>query len=356
MQAAQHQAGERQIGGQFISAAGHLQAALELFGPAAGAAARSEVVMLQPGQLTIGRREIRVQRCRAFQQQFGLWEVGGHGRAPQFAALKKQLIGAEAARPAVARAPVALAIDGLHQRGDDPAHDLVLESEELVVRTIEVVGPDHRLVLGLDQLRANAHLPRVPSQAALNHEAHTGCVADSTRVACTLTENHRRFATDDKHLGVVRQAGGDVFGKAPRQHVQPGALTDIDERQHHDGWPVGYRRRRTLRRLGGNLRVTHRHLEHKASPGHCLKQALVSVTQGSADVADALGDGFVGGHTAAPHRRQFIPGNHPLGVLREQAQHLEGLGPEFDRAVLPQQLRRLRVEHEVVEGQSSASV
>jgi len=34
-----------------------------------------------------------------------------------------------------------------------------------------VVGPDHRLVLGLHQFGGDAHLPRVPAQAALNHEA-----------------------------------------------------------------------------------------------------------------------------------------------------------------------------------------
>ena len=113
-------------------------------------------------------------------------------------------------------------------------------------------------------------------QAALNHEAHTGCVADSTRVACTLTESHRRFATDDKQLGIVRQAGGDVFGKAPCQHVQPGTLTDIGERQHHDGRPVGRRRRRALRRRASNdQRLKHRHLQHITAPGHGLQQALI---------------------------------------------------------------------------------
>jgi len=68
------------------------------------------------------------------------------------------------------------------ERVGDPTRDLVLQGEEIAGVAIESLGPQMRVALGVDQLRANAYLLARSLDAPLQHITHTELAADPAGV------------------------------------------------------------------------------------------------------------------------------------------------------------------------------
>ena len=111
--------------------------------------------------------------------------------------------------------------------------------------------------------------------------------------------------------------------------------------------------RRRSARGAGAVRLRRRHLggQQIAALGHGLEQLLRLVAQGLADVADALGDRFVGHHHVRPDRgHDRVAVHDPAGVLDQQPQQRQRLRPQRHLgAVRAEQRAAGEVEGEAVE-------
>ena len=120
------------------------------------------------------------------------------------------------------------------------------------------------------------------------------------------------------------------------------------------------RRKATLGARGGGSGLGRRHLggEQVAALGHGLEQLLRLVAQGLPDVADALGDQFVGHHHVRPDRRHDRVAVHdPAGVLDQQPQQRQRLRPQRHLgAVRAEQSAAGEVEGEAVEAVGPGSL
>src|SRR5438105_2751986 len=68
------------------------------------------------------------------------------------------------------------------ERNGDPARDLVLQGEQIAYVSVEALGPQMRVALGIDQLGVDADLVARPSDASLQYIAHAKLTADLLRV------------------------------------------------------------------------------------------------------------------------------------------------------------------------------
>jgi hypothetical protein len=69
-----------------------------------------------------------------------------------------------------------------------------------------------------------------------------------------------------------------------------------------------------------------------APPRHGLDHALLVVTEGIADLSDAVRKDVVSHDNVRPHRLDQIFPGHAVGILHEKAQSFEALGPQLDFA------------------------
>jgi hypothetical protein len=78
----------------------------------------------------------------------------------------------------------------------DPAGDLVLQGEQIIRVTVEPLGPQMGVALGIKQLRADADPVTRPADASLQHIAHAQLAADLLRVDGLVTVCERAIARD----------------------------------------------------------------------------------------------------------------------------------------------------------------
>ena len=117
----------------------------------------------------------------------------------------------------------------------DPTRDLVLQGEEIAGVAIESLGPQMRVALGVDQLRANAYLLARSLDAPLQHITHTELAADPARVDGPVTVGQRGVARDHEHALEPREIGRQILGNAiDKIRMLLWIVADIDERQHGD--------------------------------------------------------------------------------------------------------------------------
>ena len=121
------------------------------------------------------------------------------------------------------------------KRVGDPTRDLVLQGEEIAGVAIEWLGPQMRVALGVDQLRANAYLLARSLDAPLQHITHTELAADPARVDGPVTVGQRGVARDHEHALEPGEIGRQILGNAiDKIRMLLWIVADIDERQHGD--------------------------------------------------------------------------------------------------------------------------
>jgi hypothetical protein len=124
-------------------------------------------------------------------------------------------------------------------RTDNARRDAILQTEHIVQRAVELVGPDVRAARCVDQLAADAD-----AIAGLTHRALED-VADAKLPAYFADVDHAAFvregrvARDDKEPSDAAQRRYDVFCNPVGKILLLGFSTPVDERQHGDRGPIG---------------------------------------------------------------------------------------------------------------------
>ncbi len=92
------------------------------------------------------------------------------------------------------------------ERADDRAREVGLRCKNVAGRSLKGLGPQRRLVAGVNQHRADAQIVAVAPHAAFDEVTGAKFFADSARIEiCTAELKARRAADDDKprHAGKV---------------------------------------------------------------------------------------------------------------------------------------------------------
>ena len=118
------------------------------------------------------------------------------------------------------------------ERVGDPTRDLVLQGEEIAGVAIESLGPQMRVALGVDQLRANAYLLARSLDAPLQHITHTELAADLLGVDQLVPIGERGIARDHEHVREPRHIGRHVLGDAVSKILLLRVVAEIGKRQY----------------------------------------------------------------------------------------------------------------------------
>src|SRR5215207_7206871 len=91
-------------------------------------------------------------------------------------------------------------------------------------------------VLRIDQLRSYAQATPRPTHTSLEHRAHAEALGDQARVVLRAFTGEARGARRDTQPLVLREHIDDLLGDAVREVLVVRGRTQIDERQHGDGF------------------------------------------------------------------------------------------------------------------------
>jgi len=120
------------------------------------------------------------------------------------------------------------------ERSRDPTSDLVLYGKEVAQFTVEPLGPEMRVGLGIDELRVDPYLVARPLDAPFQQIAHAQFAADILCVDWLVLIGEGAVARDHKHVREPRQVGRQIIGDAVGKILLPGIVAAIGERQHRD--------------------------------------------------------------------------------------------------------------------------
>src|SRR5260370_24120293 len=130
-------------------------------------------------QITPGLHGSRIEGQCALEQANGVGKAGPSSRLVYYGTSAENIL----QRVGVLGRTTGLRGDQLEvERDGDPAGDLVLQGEEIARVAIEPLSPEMRVGLGIDQLGVDADLAAGPTDAPVQHIAHTQLAADLLRV------------------------------------------------------------------------------------------------------------------------------------------------------------------------------
>ena len=95
---------------------------------------------------------------------------------------------------------------------DDPAGDLILQSEDIADLPIIALGPQMRPARHIDELCCNPHLIPGPSHAAFEHVLNPELAPHRLYIHCLTLELERGVACKHVKFSCARQLGNDVLG------------------------------------------------------------------------------------------------------------------------------------------------
>ncbi|MBB3645478.1 hypothetical protein FHX14_001657 [Rhizobium sp. BK619] len=127
------------------------------------------------------------------------------------------------------------------QRLDDLLRHLVLNGKDIVEAAIEAFGPQVIAADGVDQLGIDADPSCGASGTAFEQVAHAEFPSDLSHVNRLSLVGKSRVAGDNEQARHPGKVGNQVFGQPIGEEFLLGIVTDIDEGQHSNGWPVGQR-------------------------------------------------------------------------------------------------------------------
>ena len=120
--------------------------------------------------------------------------------------------------------------------GRDGARHLALQREHVLQVALVALGPELRLVAGLDQLGGDADPAGVVADAALDDVVHAQVAPDRGDVAARALVPHRRGARDHRQaLGLQASELGDhLLGQPFAEVLLLGVAAQVLERQHRE--------------------------------------------------------------------------------------------------------------------------
>jgi len=112
-----------------------------------------------------------------------------------------------------------------------------LQCEQIADIAVELLGPQMRIRLGIDQLGVDAQFAIRPPDAAFEDIAHAQLAADLLGVDCFVPISERRVARDHKAVGDARQIRRHILCDAVGKVLLVGVIAEVGERQHDDRQP-----------------------------------------------------------------------------------------------------------------------
>jgi hypothetical protein len=107
-----------------------------------------------------------------------------------------------------------------------------LQRKQVHGLTIEALGPQMHVGLGVDQLGADADLIARPPDAAFQYIAHAELAADPLRINRLVSIGEGGIPRDHEHIRDPRQIGRQILGDAIREILLLRIVAQISERQH----------------------------------------------------------------------------------------------------------------------------
>ncbi len=111
---------------------------------------------------------------------------------------------------------------------------LILKPENIVKRTIEMLGPDMRTSARIDQLRADAQTVASLSDRALQEVTHAQCARHLPHICIPALVSKARITCDDKEPRQPGDRRRDLFDDAVGKIFLSGVPAQVLERQHRD--------------------------------------------------------------------------------------------------------------------------
>jgi hypothetical protein len=121
------------------------------------------------------------------------------------------------------------------ERARDLLRDLVLDREQVRLGPVVALRPQVPAAGRVDELRREAHPPRVGLQAALEHVAHAQLPADLAQVDRLALVGVDRVVGDHQQVGVLGEVGDEVLGDPVGEPPPPRVAREVGERQDGDG-------------------------------------------------------------------------------------------------------------------------
>ncbi len=122
--------------------------------------------------------------------------------------------------------------------GDSQCH-VALDGEDVGQVAVIVVCPEVLVGLRIDELSGDADAAGRASHATLDDVGDPQLSRDLPEVLVGVLVLHDRGAGDDFQVGDLAQVSDDVLGHAVAEVLVVGIGTQVGERQHRDGQPVG---------------------------------------------------------------------------------------------------------------------
>ena len=129
------------------------------------------------------------------------------------------------------------------QTGDD----LVLHLQQIGAGGVELIGPEMRAAVGVDELGVDPDLIAAGQHRAFQHIAHAQILADRLGVDRLALEGEGRIARDDEAVADARESGGQFIGEGVGEVILRRIAAEIGERQHDNGKTLSGERRRRVR-------------------------------------------------------------------------------------------------------------
>src|SRR5260370_2589943 len=137
------------------------------------------------------------------------------------------------------------------ERGDDPAHDLILERENIFERPVVVIRPEMAAAAGIHQLSGYPRVVTGLAHAALQYVRHSQIATDVLHVCCFAFVGEGRGASDDQQIREPGESSNKVVGDAIAEIFLVAVAAHVGEGQHGNRGLVGQWESGRLRRRNG---------------------------------------------------------------------------------------------------------
>jgi hypothetical protein len=118
---------------------------------------------------------------------------------------------------------------------DETSDDLVLHLEHFALVGVELVGPQMRAAVGVNQLGVDPDTCAAPLSASFEDVTNAKLLAGRFHVFGLAAIGEGRGSRYDEAVRKTRQAGGQLLGQHIAKIVLAGVAGKIGERQHYDG-------------------------------------------------------------------------------------------------------------------------
>src|SRR2546426_10834431 len=237
---------------------------------------------------------------------------------------------------------------------DDRLRDLILNGKHVSEVAVEPLGPSLDSRLCIHELRGDPDPIAKPAHTAFDDITHAQLPAYLTHVYCPAFVAKRGIARDDRQVREIRQAVDDVLGDPVAEIFLRCVTAEVRERQDCDRGYVQALRR--VRRQAGLFARADGHPEKITTARHGFDDAVLRIAQGDTYVADATTQRIFGDEYARPEcLHEFVFADEAIGVLDQEAQNLETLGPQLELLLAASHTAACHIEGKALEPEQLAA-